>query len=158
VFLDFLFLSRNWDADATLIQKVFSRLKNSTFPLWIISFSEGTRITPVKSEASRKYAESVGLSPTDYVMVPRTKGFVATISAMRSRVDAVYDVTIAYPEGVPTTTQLLKGYVSEIHLHVRRHSIQSLPEDPGALSAWLLDRFQEKDRWLKQYYENRLVQ
>lgn len=37
----------------------------------------------------------------------------------------------------------------EIHIHVKRHLMESLPNDTHELEAWLHQRFVEKDRWVR---------
>jgi hypothetical protein len=123
-------------------------------PFWLISFCEGTRLTPARLEASREFARQRGLEPPSHCLVPRTKGFVASVEGLREVIDVVYDVTIGYVGGVPTLWQYLKGYVRVVHLHVRRFPADSLPTSAAELSSWLLDRFREKDRLLGHFYRH----
>jgi 1-acyl-sn-glycerol-3-phosphate acyltransferase len=152
-FLDCLFLQRDWASDQNMVQKTFSKFIIQNIPLWLMSFSEGTRITPEKLAQSQSYAKRQGLPEPRYTLVPRTKGFVAAVTALRSHLKAVYDVTIGYPQGIPTLSQYLKGYVRAIHMHVRRFPIETLPPEEG-LSQWLVDRFQEKDRLVGYFLEH----
>jgi 1-acyl-sn-glycerol-3-phosphate acyltransferase len=145
VFLDCLFVRRDWAADAGSIAATFARLRSDQVPLWLISFVEGTRITPAKRDRSRAFAASQGRRPLDRVQLPRTKGFVASVHGLRDHLDAVYDVTIAYPDGVPDLWQ------PRAHLHVRRWPIAALPTAAGDLATWLLDRFEEKDELLAHF-------
>ncbi len=151
-FLDFLFLSRAWEKDQDRIHLIFSRLLNAQLPFWLISYSEGTRITPEKSIKSQAYAKEHGIPPTEFVMLPRTKGFVASVMALRGRVNAVYDLTIGYPDGVATVPQMVKGYVDSFQILAKRYPIEEVPLEPEAVSAWLVERFQEKEAWLKEFY------
>jgi 1-acyl-sn-glycerol-3-phosphate acyltransferase len=151
-FLDCIFVKRNWTADRASIERTFAHLKKNRVPLWLLSFPEGTRLTPPKLEDSRAHAERQGLPRPTHVMVPRTKGFVASVHGLADHVAAVYDVTIGYVQGVPTLWQYIKGYAREAHLHVRRCPLSSLPADDSALSAWLLERFRDKDRLLEEFY------
>ena len=82
------------------------------------------------------------------VMVPRTKGFVASIQGLGARTDAVYDVTIHYDGRVPSLWEYAQGHCSRVRLHVRRFPMTGLPTEPAALSTWLLERFREKDEIL----------
>jgi 1-acyl-sn-glycerol-3-phosphate acyltransferase len=154
VFLDCPFVERKWTADRASIEKTFERILRDRVPLWLVSFVEGTRVTPEKIERSRAYAEKNGLPVFEHVLVPRTKGFVASVHGLRQHVDAVYDVTIAYVGGVPTLWQYVKGFAPVAHLHVRRYPVDTLPTTDDELSAWLVDRWREKDELLKHYYEN----
>jgi hypothetical protein len=121
-------------------------------PLWLVSFVEGTRITPAKLERSQNYAEATGLEPPNHVLIPRTKGFVASVQALRQSLDAVYDVTIGYPDGVPTLWQYIKGHARVAHLHIRRYPIAELPTRAAGLAQWLIRQFGEKDRLLERFY------
>jgi len=152
VFLDCVFVKRDWTRDRASVERAFEHLVRNRVPLWLISFPEGTRITPEKLEGARAHALERGLTPPRHVLVPRTKGFVASVQALRGHVAAVYDVTIGYEKGVPTLWQYIKGYAPRAHLHVRRFPITELPDEDGALATWLLDRFVEKDQLLEDYY------
>jgi len=85
------------------------------------------------------------------LMVPRTKGFAAAVMGLRGHAAAVYDITIAYPDGVPSVTDLLRGAVRRFHLYVRRYAVDDLPDDDEGLSAWLHERFVEKDELLDAF-------
>ena len=121
--------------------------------MWTITFAEGTRLLPHKLERSRAFAVERGLPQLKHLLLPRTKGFVATVQGLREHLDAVYDATIAYENGVPSLWQWAKGYVQKAHLHVRRFPMDDLPQDDAALNEWLYARFQEKDARLEHYYE-----
>jgi 1-acyl-sn-glycerol-3-phosphate acyltransferase len=154
LFLDCLFIKRNWDADAGHIRATFSKIIDQKIPLWLISFSEGTRITAAKLARTREYANKQSLPLPEHVLIPRTKGFVASVEGLRGHIQAVYDVTIAYPEGIPTLWQYFRGLASRIHLRVKRCAVEELPTEPAALSGWLLERFREKDRLLSYFFEH----
>ena len=123
-------------------------------PLWLISFSEGTRLTPGKLERSREIALDKGLEPFRHVLPPRTRGFVASVEGLRGHLDSVYDVTIGYVDGVPTLRQFIQGYVGRAHLHVRRFAVSELPERADDLVDWLRQRFREKDALLDSFYRH----
>ncbi len=152
LFIDCVFVKRNWTADKDSILATFARLRDNQVPVWLLSFSEGTRFTPEKLERSRKYAREHGLYEPRHTLVPRTKGFVATVQGLRDHVDAVYDLTLGYEKGVPTLWQFVRGFAPRAHLHVRRHAIDTLPTDEAELSQWLYRSFQEKDELLEHFY------
>ncbi len=154
VFLDCLFVERRWTDDQEAITRTFDRIVSDRVPLWLVSFVEGTRVSPEKLAAAQAYARERGLTPPDHVLIPRTKGFVASVQGLRSHIDAVYDVTIGYEEGVPSLWQYLNGLVTHGHLHVRRYPVAELPKDPQELATWLFDRFREKDALLAHYYQH----
>ena len=154
LFLDCLFIRRNWTEDKGYIDRVFSRILKDKVPVWVVSFAEGTRSTPSKLEGSREYARQKGLPELEHVLLPRTKGFVATFIALKDHVDAVYDVTIGYEGGFPTLAQWCKGYVPKAHLHIRRFPAEELPRSDSELAAWLIQRYREKDDLLEGYYKS----
>jgi 1-acyl-sn-glycerol-3-phosphate acyltransferase len=151
-FLGCPFLSRDWTADRERIRKTFDTLVSESIPVWLVSFAEGTRSTPDKLRESAEWALANGIEVTRHVLVPRTKGFAATIEGLGSHLHAVYDVTIAYVDGVPTLWQYITGSVKRIHVHVRRFPIESLPGLDQELRDWLLGCYREKDALLEHYY------
>ncbi len=155
LFINCLFIKRDWTADRDYIESVFAKIVDNRIPSWIVSFVEGTRLRPKKLALSQQHARERGLVPTHHVMIPRTKGFVATTQALRNHVTAVYDLTIGYLDGPPTLWQWVQGLVPEVHLHTRRFPIETLPTEEKALSDWLLQLFQEKDRLLENFYQNK---
>lgn len=152
LFLDCLFIKRNWTADRDQIEAVFRRIREDRVPVWVVSFVEGTRVKPHKVESSQKFAAERGLPRLQNVLLPRTKGFVATVEGLAGHLEAVYDLTIGYEEGVPTLWQWIRGLVGRVHVRARRYPVAELPDGEEALTAWLVDRFAEKDRALDRLY------
>jgi len=151
-FLNCPFLKRDWSADREKIDATFATLVNERIPMWLVSFVEGTRATEAKIRASTEWALERGLEPTRHVLIPRTKGFVASVEGLGGHLHAVYDFTIGYVEGVPTLWQHITGQVKKIHVHVRRFPADELPRIEAELKQWLMDRFYEKDALLEEYY------
>lgn len=152
LFLDNLFVRRDWARDQRSIERTFARLTAGRVPLWLMLFAEGTRLTPEKLARSQRIMARKGHAPTGHVMYPHTRGFVAAVEGLCGAVDAVYDVTIGYPDGVPALWHYVLGYAKRAHLHVRRFPIDALPADPAELAGWLVERFAEKDRLLERFY------
>ncbi len=151
-FLDCLFIDRDWTADRNTIRATFARLVDGNVPVHLVSFVEGTRLTLPKLAVARDYARSNGLRLPIHTLIPRTKGFAASVEGLRSHIDAVYDFTIGYETAVPSLWQFLKGLVRRIHVHVRRFPIDDLPDSADGLRQWLLDRWEEKDELLENFY------
>ena len=151
-FLDCLFIDRDWASDRERIQHTFARLVDGKVPVYLVSFVEGTRLTLPKLEAARAYARDNGLREPLHTLVPRTKGFAASVGGLRSHIDAVYDLTIGYEIGVPTLWQYIKGRVRTIHMHVRRFPVRELPDSDNGLRDWLFARFEERDSLLEHFY------
>jgi 1-acyl-sn-glycerol-3-phosphate acyltransferase len=152
VFLDCLFVKRDWHEDAASIERTFARIRRDEVPLWLILFAEGTRLAPDKIERSRAYATEHGLKPLEHVLQPRTKGFVASVQGLRHHIDAVYDVTIGYERGVPTLWQYIQGLAPVSHQHWHRVPANELPRTDEGLARWLQARYEVKDRLLAHFY------
>ncbi len=151
-FLDCLFVKRDWTADRKRIDRVFERVISAHVPLWLISFSEGTRLSADKLARARRYAAQHALALPRHVLLPRARGFVASVTGLQGHISAVYDVTIGYVDGLPSLWQWAKGEMREVHLHVRRYTVEELPAAPEALAEWLRERFEEKDARLDRFY------
>ncbi|KAJ3128474.1 hypothetical protein HK098_004369 [Nowakowskiella sp. JEL0407] len=158
-----IFIKRQWNNDRGSIEKTFQTIKTTKVPAWIISYLEGSRQTPEKLHDSQVYAAKKGLPVLKNVMLPRTKGFVATVNAFRNtHIKAVYDLTIAYkhdekgfqafPSVINLHTTPLKGY--HFNIHVRRFLIADLPEDEEELSQWVINMWKEKDEILEYMKTN----
>ena len=153
-FLDCIFLKRDWGRDRADLERTFGMFKRDDIDMWAVSFPEGTRQRPKKLKESQEFAAERGLQRLDHVLLPRTKGFVATVQGLGDHLDAVYDTTIGYEDGVPSLWQWAKGHVRKVHLHVRRYPISDLPQDKEDLANWLYARYQEKDALLAHYYDS----
>lgn len=154
LYLDNVFLKRDWAKDRDNAVRTFSRLRRHRVPFWLVSFSEGTRSTPEKIEKGRNWSKKNDKPLLDHLLPPRPKGFAATVVGLGDHLDAVYDVTIGYPKGVPTLWQYITGFARSAHIDVRRHAASDLPKNEDELSAWLRERFDEKDKKLDAFYRD----
>jgi 1-acyl-sn-glycerol-3-phosphate acyltransferase len=155
VFLGCIFVKRDWFADKSRIERTFATVKQEKIPLWLISFLEGTRATEAKIAKSQEFARSRGLTQLKHLLTPRTKGFVGSVQGLRNHVDAVYDFTIGYPDGVPSLWQLMQGFTRSFHVHIERFPIGDLPATEEALTSWVIKRYDEKDRLLEEFSKKR---
>ncbi|KAJ7976816.1 1-acyl-sn-glycerol-3-phosphate acyltransferase [Quillaja saponaria] len=152
-FSEYLFLERNWAKDESTLKSGLQRLKDFPLPFWLALFVEGTRFTQAKLLAAQEYAITTGLHVPRNVLIPRTKGFVSSVSHMRSFVPAIYDVTVAIPKSSPPPTmlRLFKGQPSVVHVHIKRHFMKELPETDEAVAQWCRDIFVAKDALLDKH-------
>ncbi|KAM5127096.1 lysocardiolipin acyltransferase 1-like, partial [Mantella aurantiaca] len=69
--------------------------------------------------------------------------------------DAVHDITVAYPRNIPQTERhILSGdFPREIHFHVIRYPVDCLPISREDLQRWCQDRWREKEERLRLFYE-----
>ncbi|XP_031484812.1 1-acyl-sn-glycerol-3-phosphate acyltransferase PLS1-like isoform X1 [Nymphaea colorata] len=155
-FSEYLFLERSWAKDENTLKFGLQRLKDFPRPFWLALFVEGTRFTQAKLVAAQEYAEASGLPVPRNVLIPRTKGFVSAVATMRSFVSAIYDVTITIPKDQPSPTMLsiLKGKSSVVHVHIKRHEMQELPQTDDEVAQWCRDRFVAKDALLDKHVIN----
>lgn len=68
--------------------------------------------------------------------------------------DAVHDITVAYPKNIPQTERhLVSGHFPrEIHFHVRRYPVSALPTSSSDLESWCRERWAEKEVRLRDFY------
>ncbi|KAK0660091.1 hypothetical protein QBC41DRAFT_351033 [Cercophora samala] len=159
--------TRNWTRDKGELERVFRGVREGGWKTWLVSFSEGSRFTHKKYLESRLWCELNNKPQPEYLLYPRTRGFIATVQHLRkaTHVKAVYDLTLAYQCGeefqkAPTMWETIAvpklsltreqgGMGYRFHVHVRRFPIEELPGDTAGLAKWLEQRWVEKGRWLE---------
>jgi len=115
-------------------------------PVSMMNFVEGTRFTDAKHTRQG--------SPYRHLLKPRSGGVAFVVDAMGEGLHALLDVTIAYPDGRPTMTDLMGGRVPLVRVLVRERPIP--PEimagnyqDDRAFRArfqqWMNSLWQQKD-------------
>lgn len=118
-------------------------------PTSVLSFVEGTRFTPAKHADQEARFEKL--------LNPKLGGVSYVVTALADRLDGVLDVTVIYPEGVPTIWELLQGRCPRVEVLVEARALP--PEvqgqtDPDAvrehLRPWIETIWQEKDQRLKK--------
>lgn len=152
--LGFIFLSRDFEKDKKTMAKSFSFLKSMHHPAWLFSFLEGHRFSKKLLKESQEYAKNNKRPLLNHVLLPRYKGFQATIEAMKDKLDAVYDVTLGYPDRVPSLVDLVAGDKEwDIHVHVSRIPIADVPVENVA--QWCDERYVAKDALLSRFEQFR---
>ncbi len=70
--------------------------------------------------------------------------------------DAIYDVTVAYPYNFPQSEpQLIGGnFPKEVHFHVQRYVNTDLPKTEEELQQWCKSIWKQKEERLKHFYKN----
>ncbi|KAE8683636.1 putative 1-acyl-sn-glycerol-3-phosphate acyltransferase 4 [Hibiscus syriacus] len=150
--LEFISVDRKWETDETIMHQMLSTFKNPRDPLWLALFPEGTDFTEKKCMKSREYATEVGLPVLTNVLLPKTRGFCLCLETLRGSFDAVYDLTIAYKHQCPFFVDNVFGVdPSEVHIHVQRIPVNEIPTSSAEAAAWLIDRFEIKDRLLSDF-------
>lgn len=68
-------------------------------------YPEGTRFTVEKQESSNEIARTKGMRELKHCLIPRSKGFVEIIKCLRPQIDAIYDMTVGFPDSVNPTVE-----------------------------------------------------
>ncbi|MFY9459190.1 acyltransferase [uncultured Aquabacterium sp.] len=150
--LDFPFMKRRGGAsaqkDLETARKACEKFK--VIPTSVISFMEGTRFTQHKHDQQN--------SPYTHLLKPKTGGVGMALETMGDLFDCLVDVTIVYPKGVPTFTDLLTGHIEDIVVTVRQQPIpkhllvsaDGRPADRSKVQAWINGLWQAKDAEIAQ--------
>jgi 1-acyl-sn-glycerol-3-phosphate acyltransferase len=114
--LDFPFMRRRSGSrseDLATARKACEKFRQ--IPTSVMNFLEGTRFSRSKHEEQQ--------SPYRHLLKPKVGGLATALSAMGERFDSLLDVTIVYPEGVPSFWDLLSGNVKKVVVRVRELEI-----------------------------------
>ncbi|KAG4110399.1 hypothetical protein ERO13_D13G046700v2 [Gossypium hirsutum] len=157
--LEFIPVERKWEVDEAKMRQMLSKFKDPRDPLWLVLFPEGTDFTEQKCLRSQKYAAENGLPILKNLLLPKSKGFNACLEDLRSTLDAdsrngriVYDVTIGYKHRCPSFLDNVFGVdPSEVHIHIRRVTLDDIPLSESEVTSWLMDTFQRKDQLLSNF-------
>ncbi len=147
IFLDCIFMKRDWNRDRENVVRRLKGFKEVAAPIWVNLYPEGTRLKASKLAAAQEFARKQGWPVPKHVLIPRVKGFLASIEGLEGYVDAVYDLTIAYPEGHPPTLwELLSAQGNDVKVEIHRYPISELPTTTEGRSEWLMQLYREKDK------------
>jgi 1-acyl-sn-glycerol-3-phosphate acyltransferase len=150
--LDFPFMKRQGGASAQKDLEVARKAceKFRVIPTSVISFAEGTRFTQAKHDQQK--------SPYTNLLKPKVGGIGMALSTMGDMFDTMIDVTIIYPRGVPTFTDLMTGKLEEVVVSVRALPIpkellvnaQGQPASRATMQTWLNEMWQGKDQQITE--------
>lgn len=147
-FAEFVFLERSFDKDKEIIAQQLKAIMAYPDPVWLLLNAEGTRFTEQKHEASVKFAQDRGMPVLKYHLIPRTKGFTASLPSLRNKC-VLYDINVAFKKDdpvAPTISNLLNGNPVKAYMYVRRITLDQVPEDEEKAAQWLQQLFREKDK------------
>ena len=125
--------------------------KFKRIPTSVINFVEGTRFTAAKHALQH--------SPYRHLLKPKIGGLGIALATMGEQFEALLDVTIAYPQGTPTFTDLLCGRLDQVIVRVQQLEIppEVLGSDPigdkayrQRISAWVEQQWVDKDRLIEE--------
>jgi 1-acyl-sn-glycerol-3-phosphate acyltransferase len=166
--VNFLFLSRSWEADGAKIGAWTAAARHSGRwrPTWLLLYPEGTRYTApgkVKSDAA---AAAAGVPPLrGELLLPRHKGFVGLANDLLGTEPGccryLLDITICYigRDGLPVTWSQLgtsallslgagRLPLSRVLVHAELHAAGALPAGDEPRRLWLLERWRRKEALL----------
>ncbi len=150
--LDFPFMKRRTgsrSADLATARRACEKFRQ--IPTSVMNFLEGTRFSRAKHDAQ--------LSPYRHLLKPKVGGLATALSAMGERFDALLDVTIVYPGGVPTFWDLLSGKVKQVVVRVRELEIpkdllggdyEGDPAFRARMQEWVRAMWTEKDARIEE--------
>ena len=119
--------------------------KFSSHPTSALNFLEGTRFTTDKHEAQD--------SPRfQHLLNPKTGGLTQVLSALDGKLHKLLDITIDYPDGVPSFWEFMQGRCSKVTMRIRCQEIPTDIRSAGsdderrtATNRWVEDLWLEKD-------------
>jgi lysophosphatidic acid acyltransferase/lysophosphatidylinositol acyltransferase len=155
-FAEFVFLERSFDKDKEIIKEQLNEIFDYPDPVWLLLNAEGTRFTKSKHEASVKFAQERGMAVLNHHLIPRSKGFTASLSVLKKKCAAIMDVQLAFKEddvNKPTIVNLLRGKSVTGHLYLRRISMSEVPEDEEEAAKWLQELYVRKDKLQTSFHE-----
>lgn len=86
-------------------------------PFTLLNYVEGTRFTKNKHTSQK--------SPYTHLLKPRAGGLALAISALGNQIDGILDMTIVYPDGVPTYQDLWQGNITKLGVDIKELEIPS---------------------------------
>lgn len=113
-------------------------------PVSVMNFVEGTRFNQFKRDQQS--------APHQNLLLPRAGGLSFAINAMEQSIDTILDVTIFYPDGIPTFWQLIRGDVRDVKVSIVTEKITTdlignYQDDPAFKASF--------QRWLNQVWQRK---
>ncbi len=154
---NFLFISRDWTKDQPYLTDSFSYFRAlRNYALELLIFPEGTDLSQSNKEKSQKYARKNGLPLYEYVLHPRTKGFVHCVNEMRKFdvAPTIINMSVGYMGSMPQNERdlALGNWPSEIHFFSEQIPSANIPTGDTELEKWLTNIWQAKEEQLKDFY------
>lgn len=141
--------------DLESTRKACEKFKHT--PISIMNFVEGTRFTPDKKEAQQ--------GSFTHLLNPKAGGVAFVLEAMGDYLNHIIDVTIVYPEKIPTFWDYISGRVRKIILDFEVIPLNGFLKGGDYLNDsdykkrvfdWLNDLWQKKDRKIIDFKSNAL--
>lgn len=119
-------------------------------PYTLLNYLEGTRFTQEKHDQQK--------SPYKHLLKPKAGGLALALNILEDNIDALVDMTIVYPDGVPGYGDFWLGDVSRIAVNLRKIEIPAwvkggnYEEDEEyrkRFQAWVHQIWTEKDQLIE---------
>ncbi|MEB6564546.1 acyltransferase [Acinetobacter towneri] len=101
------------DRDMEEARKACQQLLSQPFTL--LNYLEGTRFTQEKHDQQQ--------SPYQHLLKPKAGGLALALNILGDQIDALVDMTIVYPDGVPGYSEFWLGEVPRIVVNLRKINI-----------------------------------
>lgn len=120
-------------------------------PYTLLNYLEGTRFTPQKHAAQK--------STYRHLLMPKTGGLALALNILGKEIDDLMDMTIVYPDGIPTYGDFWTGRVRRIGVDIRKVDLPDwvlagdYEEDMqyrARFQAWVTQLWQDKDQRIEQ--------
>ena len=98
------------DRDMEEARKACQQLLSQPFTL--LNYLEGTRFTQEKHDQQQ--------SPYQHLLKPKAGGLALALNILGDQIDALVDMTIVYPDGVPGYSEFWLGEVPRIAVNLRK--------------------------------------
>ncbi|CAK5015435.1 unnamed protein product [Meloidogyne enterolobii] len=156
----FLLLDRNFLTDKARIETFVEYYARMDRKYHLLLFPEGTDKCLRATERSNSFAKKNDLVQYEYLLHPRTLGFVFLLQKMRKEkcVDYIYDVTVGYGDQIvqSETDLVLRGMCpKDVHYLIQQIPDSSLPKDDEELEKWLKDKWAKKEKILHNFYKEK---
>ncbi|VEN45043.1 unnamed protein product [Callosobruchus maculatus] len=153
---NFIYLKRKWQEDKDTLQTYINYVSDIRYKHSILLFPEGTDMSEKTKMQSDIYAITHNKQKFDYVLHPKPSGFIHLTRQLllNGNLDAVYDVTLIYPDQIPQSELfLLTGrFPKQVKVHLIRYPKEVLPKTEETLREFLEQRWQEKEMNIREYH------
>jgi len=125
--------------------------KFADIPTSVMNFIEGTRFTE-KKHARQK-------SEYRFLLRPKSGGLALALNVLGEKFNSILDITIVYPDGIPTFWEFLSGKVKRIVVRMKTMEIpkqllhgdyEGDPAFRDAMHRWVQQLWQYKDNQIQE--------
>jgi len=124
--------------------------KFGTVPTSVMNFLEGTRFSKAKRDKQN--------SEYKYLLRPKSGGLALALDVLGEKFNSMLDITIVYPDGIPTFWEFLCGKVKRIIVRMKTIEIpkqflhgdyESDPVFRDAMHKWVQQLWRDKDKQMQ---------